>query len=260
MQPKVKPLFFLLLLIGCVTVVWGTTAFTATSSSAIKTPALAVDPEPVGKTALYDRLRLDTLQLSRTAYRYALQGYTSLQESGKLTNPNYLTILDFSLPSSSKRLFIIDMQSGKLLYNTYVSHGRNSGTKMATRFSNKPESNQSSLGFYVTGNTYRGSNGYSLKLEGMEKGINDNAFMRKIVMHGSAYVNEKIIALKGYIGRSLGCPALPAALTKPIINTIKNGSCLFIYGNDARYLAQSKLLIPANQLMAADSIVTDTVG
>lgn len=260
MQPKAKPLFFSIILIGCATVVWGMTAFTNASRPAIKAATPVADPKPVSKTVLYDSLRLDTLNLSREAYQYAMQGYTTLQQAGELDNPQVLTIVDFSLPSSQKRLFIIDMQSGKLLFNTYVSHGRNSGAGMATRFSNKPESNQSSLGFYVTGKTYRGSNGYSLKLDGREKGINDNALKRNIVMHGSSYVNEKIIALKGYVGRSLGCPAVPAPFTKAIINTIRNGSCLFIYGNDQRYLAQSKILKQARQFMAIDSITTDTIS
>ncbi|PZR19658.1 MAG: hypothetical protein DI539_13225 [Flavobacterium psychrophilum] len=260
MQPKAKPFIFLLALIGCVTVVWGTTAFTGASKSVTKAVTPVADPKPASKTILYDSLRLDTLKLSREAFLCAMQGYSSLQQSGELRNSRYLTIADFSLPSSQKRLFIIDMKTGKLIYNTYVSHGRNSGTDMATHFSNRPESNQSSLGFYVTGDTYRGSNGYSMKLTGMEEGINDNAFIRNIVMHGSAYVSEKVIAMKGYVGRSLGCPAIPAVLTKAIINTIKNGSCMFIYGNDQRYLAQSRILMQMRTLMATDSITTDTIS
>lgn len=256
MQPKLKPFFFLLVLVGCVTVVLGMSAL---SGPAPKRTAPTPDPKPVSKKVLYDILRLDTLSLSREAYLYAMQGYQNLQAAGELTNSRILSIVDFSLPSSKKRLFIIDMVTGKLLFNTYVSHGRNSGTDMATRFSNKPESNQSSLGFYVTGNTYKGSNGYSLKLDGQEQGINDNALLRKIVMHGSAYVNERVIAAKGYVGRSLGCPAVPAKLTKAIINTIKNGSCLFIYGHDTKYLTLSKILSQPNPLKV-DTVLTDTIG
>jgi hypothetical protein len=191
---------------------------------------------------LYDNLRLDTLSLSRKAFAYAIEGYKSLQAAGELSNERILSIIDFSLPSSQKRLFIIDMVSGRLLFNTLVSHGRNSGAAMATRFSNRPESNQSSLGFYVTGDTYRGEHGYSLKLEGMEKGINDNALMRKIVVHGAAYVNENMIAQKGYIGRSLGCPAIPDKLKTAIIDVIRDGSCLFLYGPDKKYLSHSRML------------------
>lgn len=260
MQPKVKPVFFSLVLIGCVTAVLGMTVLSETPAKhATPAPAVAA-PAPVSKTALYDSLRLDSLALSREAYLLALEGYNTLRENGELSNTRVLSIVDFSLPSSKKRLFIIDMNNKKLLFNTYVSHGRNSGTDMATRFSNKPESFQSSLGFYVTGNTYNGRNGYSLRLDGQEKGINDNALMRAIVMHGSPYVNERTINAKGYIGRSLGCPAVPAALARTIINTIRNGSCLFIYGHDTRYLAQSKILSQYIPLMAADTVVADTVG
>ncbi|NII24378.1 murein L,D-transpeptidase catalytic domain family protein [Pseudoflavitalea sp. X16] len=217
-----------------------------------------MDPAPAAvpvaaesKAVLYDSLRLDTLALSRDAFSYALQGYKTLQAAGELANQRILTIIDFSLPSAKKRLFVVDMASGKLLFNTWVSHGRNSGTDMATRFSNRNGSLQSSLGFYITGDTYNGGNGYSLKLDGQEKGINDNALLRKIVMHGSAYVNERVIAAKGYIGRSLGCPAIPAPLTKTIINTIRNGSCLFIYSPDSNYITRSKILAP---------VITDTLS
>lgn len=256
MQPKAKPFIFLIVLIGCVTAVLGMTVLSAPS---IKPTEAVSAPPPVNKTVLYDSLRLDTLALSREAYLYAMQGYKNLQDAGEIHNTRFITIADFSLPSSKKRLFVIDMESHKLVFNTYVSHGRNSGTDMATRFSNRPESFQSSLGFYVTGNSYRGHNGYSLRLEGMEQGINDNALERAIVIHGSAYVNERMVNAKGYIGRSLGCPAVPTALAKAIINTIRNGSCLFIFGNDNNYLAQSKILYKANPLLI-DTMLADTMG
>ncbi len=256
MQPKVKPFIFSLVLIGCVSAVLGMTVL---SNAPVKQAATVSAPAPVSKTVLYDSLRLDTLALSREAYLYAMQGYKSLQDAGEIHNARYLTIADFSLPSSKKRLFIIDMETNKLVFNTYVSHGRNSGADMATRFSNRPESFQSSLGFYVTGNTYRGHNGYSLRLEGMEQGINDNALERAIVIHGSAYVNERMVNAKGYIGRSLGCPAVPAALAKAIINTIRDGSCLFIYGHDNKYLALSKIIYKTNPLLT-DTMLADTMG
>jgi hypothetical protein len=241
MQQKVKPVtFFFLLMVICSTILLGTSAL---SASPEKKMASAPAPAPVSSTMmLYENLRLDTLSLSREAFAYAMEGYKSLQAAGELSNERILSIVDFSLPSSQKRLFILDMVSGRLLFNTLVSHGRNSGAAMATRFSNRPESNQSSLGFYVTGDTYRGEHGYSLKLEGLEKGINDNALMRKIVIHGATYVNENIIAQKGYIGRSLGCPAIPDKLKTAIIDVIRNGSCLFLYGPDKKYLSRSKVL------------------
>lgn len=196
--------------------------------------------------SLYEKLNLDSFEMSRDAYSYALQGLEQLQDEGAVSNDSVLTVIDFSLPSYKKRLFVIDLNSGELLFNTYVSHGRNSGTDMAKRFSNKYNSFQSSPGFYITGDTYTGEHGYSLRLNGQEKGINDNALMRKIVMHSADYVSDKSIQLKGYLGRSLGCPAIPPAFQKPVINTIKDGSCLFIYSPDTNYITRSPLIGPGN--------------
>ena len=191
---------------------------------------------------LYNTMNLDSLGLSQEAFNYGLQGYANMLSNGEVKKSNLLSIVDFSLPSSKKRLFIIDVTTGKLLFNTFVSHGRNSGKEMATEFSNDLNSFKSSLGFFITGNTYSGEHGYSMRLEGMEAGINDNAYNRSIVMHAANYVNEKIIQMKGYIGRSLGCPAVPPSLHKAIINTIKDGSCLFLYSPDSSYISHSKLI------------------
>jgi len=192
--------------------------------------------------ALYDSLHLNELGLSRSAYNYAVKGFNFLLGSGRLNNDQLLSIVDFSLPSSQKRLFIVDFKNKKVLFNTYVSHGRNSGKIMATNFSNEPESNKSSLGFYVTGDTYIGKHGYSLRLLGEEKGINDNANSRAIVMHSAAYVSEATVRMQGFVGRSLGCPALPEDLYKPIIEKIKNGTCLFLYSPDNFYASHSNIL------------------
>jgi hypothetical protein len=196
--------------------------------------------EPVKKiVSLYDSLNLGKLGLSRNAYNDAMRGYNYLLAEGKLNNDKILSIVDFSLPSSRKRLFILDLKNNKLVYNTYVAHGRNSGREMASQFSNQHESNKSSLGFYVTGGTYIGKHGYSMRLLGEEKGINDNANSRAIVMHSAAYVSESAIKMQGFIGRSLGCPAVPEHLHKPIIEKIKNGSCLFLYSPDKHYASHS---------------------
>ncbi|WP_440644930.1 murein L,D-transpeptidase catalytic domain family protein [Chitinophaga sp. 22620] len=203
---------------------------------------VAVAPVVSASAALYENLSLDSLGLSREAYEYAIVGYDRLLKEGKLRNDDILSIVDFSLPSTQKRLFVIDMASGKLLFNSLVSHGRNSGKNMATDFSNSPESFKSSLGFYVTGNTYRGQHGYSLRLEGEEEGINNNAMERGIVMHAADYVNETLGRRQGYIGRSLGCPAVPVGLHKKIISKIQNGTCLFMYSPDVKYLSASKIL------------------
>jgi hypothetical protein len=222
-----------------------------------------VIPTPVAKpaiidySALYDSLQLDSLLLSRQAFNFAVQGYKSLESSGELQNNEILSIVDFSLPSDKKRLFVLNMETGKLLFNTWVSHGKNSGRAMATRFSNKINSNQSSLGFYVTGDTYRGGHGYSLRLDGKEEGINDNAMSRGIVMHSAKYVDEDIIQKKGYIGRSLGCPAVPEELYTAIIDSIKSGSCLFLYSPDRNYVSKSKII---TQQLAANVSVNNTTG
>ncbi len=191
---------------------------------------------------VYDSLDLEKKGLSEDAFAAAVAGFEKLQEQGKIKNANVISIADFTKSSSKKRLFIIDIKRAKLLFNTYVAHGQNSGKEMAASFSNQPESYQSSPGFYITSDTYMGKNGFSMHLQGMEKGINDMAYERAIVMHGAPYVSENFIRTNGYLGRSWGCPAVPQELTKPIINTIKGGSCLFIYSENSNYSKRSKFL------------------
>jgi L,D-transpeptidase catalytic domain len=192
--------------------------------------------------SIYDTLQLVTRGLQEEAFELAYKGYYKLVEAGKVNRPGILSIVDFSKSSNQKRFFIIDMNSAKILYHTLVAHGRNSGLYYATDFSNKQESNKSSLGFYVTLNTYYGEKGYSLKLQGLEKGINDNAYDRNIVLHGSDYVTNEFARSNGYLGRSLGCPAVPVKQSTGIVNTIKNGTVLFIYHPTKNYLKQSNLL------------------
>ena len=190
----------------------------------------------------YESMHLNELGLSKAVFNYAMKGFNYLVQQGKLSKDNIISIVDFSQPSSRKRLFVIDLNNLRVLYNTYVAHGVNSGKEYANQFSNIPESNKSSLGFYETKNTYLGGNGYSLRLSGLEKGINDNAERRDIVIHGAGYVDESLIRSQGYIGRSWGCPALPEKLHKPIIDKIKNGSCLFIYSENNTYLKKSRII------------------
>lgn len=178
---------------------------------------------------------LQTLEL-------ALSGYTLLQDE---LQRQVLTVIDFTLPSTQKRLWIIDMAQQKVLLHTVVAHGRNSGLLLAERFSNRPESYQSSLGFYKTAETYQGKHGYSLRLDGLEEGINDQARNRTIVIHGAAYASEQVAATGGRLGRSLGCPAVPEALAANLIRLIKEGSLLFIYGKDPNYFQQSRFWPPA---------------
>jgi hypothetical protein len=172
----------------------------------------------------------------------AVSGYLNLVDEGKIDKGSPLSVIDFSLPSSKERLWIFDLDEGKLLYHSLVSHGRNSGDLMAKKFSNINSSFMSSLGFYVTGETYQGKHGYSLRLDGVEKGFNDLARERAIVVHGADYANKDFVKTTGRLGRSLGCPALPMDVYKEIINIIKDGSCLFIYGNDPEYLDKSSLI------------------
>ena len=196
----------------------------------------------VSSAVIYDSLKLGEFGLNQKAFNYAWRGYLNLYEKGKITNAGYFSIVDFSQSSRNKRLYIIDLQEMKLFMNTYVAHGRNSGGEFAKTFSNRPESHKSSLGFYITGKTYTGSHGLSLEIAGLEKGINDRASARRIVIHGANYVSDNYIEANPYIGRSYGCPAVPAEERDIIINTIKEGSCLFIYHPSKLYLSRSKLL------------------
>lgn len=190
---------------------------------------------------LYDSLNLGSMGLSIEAFQYAYKGYTHLKEQGKVQNDNILTVCDFSQSSRQKRMYIIDMENLEVLMNTYVAHGKNSGLDMAKSFSNKMESLQSSLGFYVTTQTYHGKHGLSLRLDGLEKGFNDRAMDRAVVVHGADYIGDH---RKGstYMGRSFGCPAVPQHQAKEVINTIKDGSILFIYHPSKNYLNQSDIL------------------
>lgn len=192
-------------------------------------------------TALYEGLNLGELGLSKEALDYAVRGYQKLVDAGTVVNNRYLTIVDFSQSSRKKRFYLLDVQNNKLVHNTFVSHGKNTGIDMATKFSNKIDSEQSSLGFYITTATYSGKHGLSLRLSGQEAGFNNNAEARGIVVHGAAYVNSGRVN-SGYMGRSQGCPALPEAEYAKVINIIKNGSVMFIYHSSQNYLQQSALL------------------
>lgn len=190
---------------------------------------------------LYDSLQLDALGLKQEVLTNALAGQEQMAERNLLKNDNILTICDFSQSSKKKRLYVIDVENYKVLVNTYVAHGKNSGLQTADRFSNIPESLQSSLGFYVTSETYSGKHGLSLRLDGVEAGFNDNARARAIVMHGADYIGANRLNAP-YMGRSFGCPAVPRAESKEIINLLKEGTCLFVYHPDKNYLSKSKLL------------------
>lgn len=195
------------------------------------------------KSDIYTVLKLSQYGLSNEVFKLALAGHQKLEAAGQLENPAILTIVDFSQSSKNKRMYVLDLINDKLLYNTLVAHGRNTGEEYAQYFSNVSGTLKSSLGFYITKNHVMGSKvGLSLIIRGVEKGFNDNAISRQIIMHGADYATEDFIRKTGRLGRSYGCPSLPPDLIKPVIATIENGSCLFIYYPDPNYLRKSFLL------------------
>ncbi len=208
-----------------------------------KTPVFGISKSKNLVNGLYADLHLKELGLDLAVFETALEGHQKLVHENKLAVPNLMTIVDLSQPSTNKRLYIVDLEKAQVLFNTYVSHGKNSGDLFATHFSNIPSSLQSSLGFYVTGDIYNGKHGMSLTLNGQEPGFNDLALARAIVLHGADYVSENFIKSTGRLGRSFGCPAVASELATPIINTIQDGSCLFVYYPDPNYMKHSSFLL-----------------
>jgi hypothetical protein len=210
----------------------------------VKAIAYKAELKKVARTAtfLYNEMDLLDSGLSQKAFEYAWMGYYKLQKKGLLHRTDVLTICDFSQSSSEERMYVIDVRSHKLLYRTFVAHGINSGEEYANSFSNSDESCKSSLGFYVTSNTYYGSNGLSLRIHGLDKGFNDHACRRNIVIHGASYVSLRILHKYGVMGTTFGCPAIPTEMTDQIIPAVKNGSCFFIYYPSKKYLSQSTVL------------------
>lgn len=200
-------------------------------------------PTSFVKEDIYTILNLAEIGLTQPIFNLAVKGMKNLDTNGKLKKSGILTIADYSQSSNKKRLYVIDLKNKKILFNTYVAHGRNTGDEFAKYFSNKEGSLKSSLGFYITEKPIIGSHtGFSLQLKGVEKGINDNALKRAIIIHSAEYATEKFIKKNGRLGRSYGCPVLPPELNKSIIECIKDGSCLFIYNPDKYYISTSSLL------------------
>lgn len=183
-----------------------------------------------------------TQDLRPAVVKAALTAYNKAQEQGIEDQKQIITIIDYSLPSSEKRLWVLDLKTKEVLFHTYVAHGKNSGTNYANHFSNDPQSLQSSIGLYVTKGTYVGGDGYSLILSGLEKGFNDKAEARHIIIHGAPYVSQNTVDNQGRVGRSWGCPAVSQKLAKPIINAIKNGTLLLAYYPDTDWLNGSEYL------------------
>lgn len=194
-------------------------------------------PQKSETEQLYDDIGLKDV-VHFDVFERAMAGYRNIPQKRK----EVMTLIDFSKPSTDERLYVLDIENKQLLFRTHVSHGQKSGENYAVSFSNRKGSHQSSLGFYLTDQTYQGGNGYSLLLNGLEEGFNDKARERAVVIHGAAYANPAVIPGSGRLGRSHGCPALPHAVTKPVIDAIKEGSVLFIYADDPNYFSNSPIL------------------
>lgn len=192
-----------------------------------------------GTKSIYSQL--ENKSLSFEAFEMALKGFLELKDSLHLKE-NLISVVDYSQPSSQKRFYLINMETKKILFQDYVAHGRNTGLLKASKFSNKMNSYQSSLGFFKTAETYYGKNGLSLRLDGLEKGINNLARNRAIVIHTADYAEESYVKKWGRLGRSFGCPTLPPEHFNEIIELIKEGSLLFIYSPQDQYLQNSKIL------------------
>ncbi len=241
MHPVKKPIILLLVLAAVQFV-----SAAAKSSPSLKETSAASSYSKTNNlknaSALFNEMHLDKAGLKQTTFNSAIRGLQKLEDQGALKRNDIITIIDFSQPSNKKRLYVLDLENKQVLFNTLVAHGMNSGKLWARSFSNKTSSLKSSPGFYITAETYIGDNGYSLRLDGIEKNINDNARDRAIVMHGAPYVNQSAINSLGFLGRSWGCPAVPLSKHTEIINTIKDGTCLFIYSPNKNYLKKSPIL------------------
>lgn len=200
-----------------------------------KSKPTGVDSEISTIEANAKNLNTNVLKLSLVAYQHAVQ-------KGVTTSP-LLTIIDFSKPDTQRRLWVVNVDTGKVLFNTLVAHGKNSGSgNVADSFSNQPSSLKSSLGVFVTGSTYYGKHGRELHIHGLEPGVNSNAYDRSVVIHGANYVSESLAKNDHRIGHSWGCPAVSMRIVQPLINAIKNQSLIFAYYPDQHWLSHSSFL------------------
>lgn len=190
--------------------------------------------------SFYDCIKDENI--SYDALHTGLKGYHYLRKSYKLKKKQYLTIVDFSIPSDRERLFVIDVAKNQVVHRSLVAHGEESGDRIPTSFSNDHDSHKSSLGFYITGMVYTGKHKESVKLYGQEKSINDKAFFRGVVVHRAEYANRSYLDSNNVLGKSLGCPAVPFKDYDKLVEMIRDGSCLFIYAPDEDYLKASKIV------------------
>lgn len=206
--------------------------------ASLTTPVLASSlPSPVAPQdqSKFQVLKAAAPTLNPKVLKLALKAYDKARAKG-YDDKKILSVIDYSLPTTHKALWVFDLNSDKLLYHTYVAHGKNSGNLVATKFSNAHNSKQSSLGLYLTGQTYHGRDGLAMRLNGLSKNFNTNAYSRAVVMHGAPYVSQAFVDQNHRLGRSWGCPAVSHSMIKPITNTIKNGTLIFAYGNDENWL------------------------
>ncbi|MFD0793129.1 murein L,D-transpeptidase catalytic domain family protein [Mucilaginibacter litoreus] len=258
-----------MLMLFCVIIISWKPANTV-KTNIYKTTAKAVLPHSSGtKEAfaqyianIYNTANLEQSGLDLSVFQKAVTGYLNLKLNNRLLSSNYITVVDFTKSSRTKRMWVIDVLNKALVLNTWVAHGQGSGGDMADKFSNNNESHQSSLGFYLTDDVYFGKHGRSLRLNGLDAGVNSAARARGIVIHAADYVCQNTINQLGRLGRSFGCPAVTPELSDKIINTIKGGSVLFINGNDNKY--SSKLLdesapgnFIASTVTSTDSVATE---
>ena len=234
MNYKFFPLFFVVLL----------TSFTSLPNKTNSTKInVKTETNSVSRiTSIYNELDANSFALPNfECFSLAMNGFQKLKERG-LVEKNILTLVDFSLSSNTKRLWVIDLATNTVLFQSLVAHGRNTGEEYASAFSNNNSSFKSSLGFYATGEIYQGKHGASLRLDGLERGYNNNARERGVVVHGADYVSESFIRNHKRLGRSQGCPALPVELTGKIIQIIKDKSCLYIYHPSRGFAMEEKLI------------------
>ncbi|MFD2247318.1 murein L,D-transpeptidase catalytic domain family protein [Pontibacter ruber] len=236
---RLLPLFAPLILSPVATPV-GTTAAKSGSARNLKARIAELKVVQFEQVAygLYEQMGLQQQGLRFEVFDKALTGYYNLKREGRLSDKQVLTIVDFTKSSTNKRLWVLDLENKKVLHNTYVAHGRNSGEEFAESFSNDDKSYMSSIGFYVTQDTYQGKHGLSLRLDGLDEAFNTNARDRCVVMHGAEYASEAFIKQTGRLGRSLGCPALPMKEHKEIIKSVLGRTTLYIHAANDAYTSQ----------------------
>lgn len=254
-------MIFRIFLMGVFILLFSTTSFTesASLSSPLLEDHLSYAQFENYSKKLYESFDEDASKPSYRVFQKAVVGFFKLKASDRLEN-NLLTVIDFSLPSTQERMWVINMLEQKIIYRTLVAHGQQSGSLYATAFSNRPSSHQSSLGFYLTAKPYTGKHGTSLRLDGVETGINDKARERAIVMHSADYVSYDFIKKHGRLGRSYGCPAIPKEKHEEIISLLAEKSCLYIYHPSPEYHAKTTFKADEKSFAALMSFLEEQFG